>query len=135
MKQVKVYEKMIGIGIRERRRENNMSKKELAEKIGVRPQQLQKYEEGDQISAGRLFVIAQTLETPIEVFFPPSETAKEIEKKMLLSKKQNQYFDCLTDEITMEAAQMFHKLKDPTMRAAVMQLIDKLTPNEFIYDF
>jgi len=47
-----------------------LSQSDLAEKVGVCRQQINKYETGeDRVSAGRLKAIASVLNTPIEFFF------------------------------------------------------------------
>lgn len=47
-----------------------MTQTQLAEKLGVRFQQIQKYENGkNRISASRLFLCAQALDVPVESFF------------------------------------------------------------------
>lgn len=47
-----------------------MRQKDLADKIGVTFQQLQKYETaGNRISASRLFQIAQAMEMPVSTLF------------------------------------------------------------------
>ena len=128
--------KIVGRRIRERRRTQNISQKELAEKIGIAYQQLQKYETGaNQVSSGRLFTIAKTLQVPVESFFPPSCLMEEIEKKIYFGMERKSYFECLTDELTMETAQMLHKIKDMGARAAIIQVIEKMGQEEFKYDY
>lgn len=52
------------------RRARNLSQADVAEKIGVAYQQYQRYEVGkNRITAGRLALIANILELPIEWFF------------------------------------------------------------------
>lgn len=60
----------VGTQIRARRMERGKSQTDLAEAIGVRFQQIQKYESGvNRVSASRLWAIADALETPVEYFF------------------------------------------------------------------
>ncbi len=60
----------IGNKIREFRLAEGMSRQDLAEKIFVTHQQLQKYEKGtNRVSAGRLALIAQVLKRNIEDFY------------------------------------------------------------------
>ena len=59
----------IGKRIRKRRRLLGLTQTQLAEKIGVRFQQVQKYECGaNRVSAFRLWRIAVALEVPLEHF-------------------------------------------------------------------
>ena len=61
---------VIGRRIRERRMLLAISQEDLAKKINLSFQQLQKYETGEnRISATRLFRLAQVLEVPITWFF------------------------------------------------------------------
>jgi transcriptional regulator with XRE-family HTH domain len=60
------------VDIRERRLWIGMTQQRLARIIGVAFQQTHKYERGiSRVSAGRLFVIATALSTPIEYFLIP----------------------------------------------------------------
>lgn len=60
----------VGHKIRHRRWQLDMSQTELADKIGVRFQQVQKYERGiNRISASRLWETSIALEVPITYFF------------------------------------------------------------------
>jgi transcriptional regulator with XRE-family HTH domain len=59
---------------RELRQLRGLSQQQLAEKIGVKFQQVQKYETGkNRISASRLFEIANTLGAPVAAFFPATD--------------------------------------------------------------
>lgn len=63
-------DKIIGIKIHELRISMGLSRQQLASRIGVTHQQLQKYEKGtNRISAGRLASIAKALNKPVSYFF------------------------------------------------------------------
>ena len=60
----------VGRRVRSRRLECRLSQTELADRIGVTFQQVQKYEKGvNRIGAGRLQRISEALEVPISFFF------------------------------------------------------------------
>ncbi|UWQ21337.1 helix-turn-helix domain-containing protein [Jannaschia sp. W003] len=60
----------VGKRIRHRRWMVGMTQQQLAEKVGIKFQQIQKYETGmNRVSSSRLWEIAQTLEVPIGHFF------------------------------------------------------------------
>jgi transcriptional regulator with XRE-family HTH domain len=60
----------VGRRLRHRRRLLRMTQRELALAIGVRFQQIQKYEFGsNKISAARLWSIAKALDVPVSYFF------------------------------------------------------------------
>jgi transcriptional regulator with XRE-family HTH domain len=61
----------VGCILRQARLAAGMSQSALGEKAGVKFQQIQKYENGaNRVSASRLWEMARTLETPIDLFFP-----------------------------------------------------------------
>lgn len=56
--------------IRERRKKLKKSQQDMAEKLGISYQQVQKYESGfNRISAGKLYAIAVLLDVSINYFF------------------------------------------------------------------
>ena len=63
----------VGIRIRKRRLELGLTQQELAAKLGLSYQQVQKYETGaNRISAGRLWAIAKVLAAEPAYFFQPA---------------------------------------------------------------
>lgn len=67
----------VGLRVRSRRLEQRFSQTELAAKIGVTFQQVQKYEKGvNRIGAGRLQRIADALEVPVTFFFDGHKATK-----------------------------------------------------------
>jgi transcriptional regulator with XRE-family HTH domain len=69
-KQANAIDRLVGVRVRDRRVALGMSQDALAKKLGLSFQQVQKYEKGtNRISAGRLFVLAQALTSPIAYFF------------------------------------------------------------------
>ncbi|WP_338821702.1 helix-turn-helix transcriptional regulator [Bradyrhizobium septentrionale] len=62
-------DKIIGNRLRQRRLELHISQSELADKLGVSFQQVQKYEKGvNRVSTGRLQQIATVLESDVSFF-------------------------------------------------------------------
>ena len=60
----------VGKRIRHRRWMIGMTQQQLAEKVGIKFQQIQKYETGmNRVSASRLYEIAGTMDVPISHFF------------------------------------------------------------------
>ncbi|MBP0481248.1 helix-turn-helix domain-containing protein [Sagittula salina] len=65
----------VGKRIRHRRWLVGMTQQQLAEKVGIKFQQIQKYETGaNRVSASRLWDIADALEVPVSFFFEGIET-------------------------------------------------------------
>jgi transcriptional regulator with XRE-family HTH domain len=69
-KKANAIDRLVGVRVRDRRTALGMSQDMLAKKLGLSFQQVQKYEKGtNRISAGRLFILAQALMTPVVYFF------------------------------------------------------------------
>jgi transcriptional regulator with XRE-family HTH domain len=75
----------LGKRIRLRRVEQNMSQTELADKLGVSFQQVQKYEKGvNRVGAARLQKIATALDVPITFFYDGDGKAREVESLLFI---------------------------------------------------
>ena len=60
----------VGQKLREQRCKLKLTQNDLAEAVGVRFQQIQKYENGsNRISASRLWEVSEVLEVPVSYFF------------------------------------------------------------------
>lgn len=60
----------VGERLRRRRRLMGLTQKELADRVGIRFQQIHKYETGiNRMSVSRLFEIAEALGAPVEHFY------------------------------------------------------------------
>ena len=69
----------VGKRVRHRRWLVGMTQQQLAEKVGIKFQQIQKYETGaNRVSASRLWDIADALDVPVAFFF---EGIEDVEKK------------------------------------------------------
>ncbi|MBO9398271.1 helix-turn-helix transcriptional regulator [Shimia sp. R9_1] len=68
----------VGKKIRQRRWLTGMTQQQLAEQVGIKFQQIQKYETGaNRVSASRLWDISDALDVPVSFFFEGLETDKE----------------------------------------------------------
>ena len=66
----------VGKRVRHRRWLVGMTQQQLAERVGIKFQQIQKYETGaNRVSASRLWDIAETLQVPVSFFFEGLEDA------------------------------------------------------------
>lgn len=71
----------VGKRVRHRRWLIGMTQQQLAEKVGIKFQQIQKYETGaNRVSASRLWDIADAMEVPVNFFF---EGLDEADKPMV----------------------------------------------------
>lgn len=81
----------VGKRIRHRRWMVGMTQQQLAEKVGIKFQQIQKYETGmNRVSASRLWDIAQAVDVPVSFFFEgltESRARQEIEGDILADKE------------------------------------------------
>ena len=67
----------VGKRIRQRRWLIGMTQQTLAENVGIKFQQIQKYETGaNRVSASRLWDIAEVVGVPVSFFFDGMETAE-----------------------------------------------------------
>ena len=102
----------IGVKIHELRIAMGLSREQVARKIGVTHQQLQKYEKGtNRISAGRLMAIARALDETVAFFF------ENIEESPLPSQHQR---------MCIELSRNFMKIKDPAHQNAINLLVRTL---------
>lgn len=70
----------VGKRVRHRRWLIGMTQQQLAEKVGIKFQQIQKYETGaNRVSASRLWDIADALDVPVSFFFEGIEVAEKSE--------------------------------------------------------
>src|ERR1700690_3493351 len=79
------YDVELGKRVRLRRVEMKISQSELADKLGVSFQQVQKYEKGvNRVGAARLQQIATALDVPVTFFYDGDGKAREVESLLFL---------------------------------------------------
>ena len=75
----------IGMRVRLRRVELDISQEELGKRLGVSFQQVQKYEKGiNRVSAGRLQQIASALDVPVTFFYSDNREVQEVDSLLFL---------------------------------------------------
>jgi transcriptional regulator with XRE-family HTH domain len=111
----------VGARIRERRTLLGMTQEQLASALNISYQQVQKYETGaNRVSAGRLYEIATCLEVDVGYFFEEMEgTAGQAPRGALPHGGRNR--------TTIELVRNFMEISDPTVRAAVANLVKSLS--------
>ena len=108
---------IIGSKIHELRISMGLSRQQLAAKIGVTHQQLQKYEKGtNRISAGRLMAISKALGKTVAFFFDNVEEGHEA----LPSQHQR---------MCIEVSRNFMRIKSPMHQNAINLLVRTLAEN------
>jgi transcriptional regulator with XRE-family HTH domain len=119
----------VGRRVRSRRLEQKLSQTELADKIGVTFQQVQKYEKGtNRIGAGRLQRIGEALEVPITFFFGTENGAEQTPS----GKNSNagvpaleSMFGMLQTNGSIRLVKAFHKIRSTKMRNILVQLVEE----------
>ena len=113
----------VGRRVRSRRLECRLSQTELADRIGVTFQQVQKYEKGvNRIGAGRLQRISEALEVPISFFFGASGgvTARET------SSGAESIFGFMQTSGSVRIVKAFHKIKSRKARQLLVEMAEEL---------
>ena len=111
-------DKVAGMRIHELRLAQGLSRKQLAKKIGVTHQQLQKYEiASNRISFGRLCLIAKVLGKPIAYFSDDADSDMET----IASQHQR---------MAIEISCNFMRIKSVSNQYAVNQMVKILAENK-----
>jgi transcriptional regulator with XRE-family HTH domain len=103
----------VGKRVRHRRWMIGMTQQQLAERVGIKFQQIQKYETGaNRVSASRLWDIAETLEVPVSFFFEglDGQVAGDAEKTPALPA------DILGDKEALELIRSYYSIPENQRR-------------------
>lgn len=102
----------IGRRLRERRIALGLSQSELAEKLGISFQQVQKYESGaNRISGSRLWDISRVVDAPVAFFFDGLEGGASNQSERPL------------DRQTLEIARAVNMIDDDEVRSQLIRLV------------
>jgi transcriptional regulator with XRE-family HTH domain len=113
----------VGRRVRSRRLEHRLSQTELADKIGVTFQQVQKYEKGvNRIGAGRLQRISEALEVPITFFFDASPHATVRASDV----GQESVFGLMQTSGAVRIVKAFHKIKSRKSRQLLIDMAEEM---------
>lgn len=126
-----VVDLQIGKRLRKWRLAQDVEACELAQKLGVTQQQLQKYEKGQtRIAASRLYEIAQTLSIPVHWFFleptPGDDDAPLFAGAAGISQTGEQAQDCSGQKLLRH----YLKIEDRHVRRAILELAAILVPTQ-----
>ena len=101
----------VGSRIRQRRWMTGMTQQQLAEKVGIKFQQIQKYETGaNRVSASRLWDIAEALGVNVAFFF---EGIKPVDEKLPTEKVP---LDLVGDKEAMELIRSYYSIPEDQRR-------------------
>lgn len=102
----------VGKRIRHRRWMVGMTQQQLAERVGIKFQQIQKYETGmNRVSASRLWDIANALEVPISFFFEGLDQKSAAEQP-----ETGVPADLLTDKEALELVRSYYAIPENQRR-------------------
>ncbi len=102
----------LGRRLRRRRRLLGLTQQQLAIQVGIRFQQVQKYECGaNRISAARLWQLAEALETPISYFY--DGLAEAMERKEQVGVNNGEMF---SRKETLDLIQAYYQLGERPRR-------------------
>ncbi len=102
----------LGKRLRRRRRLLGLTQQQLALAVGIRFQQIQKYECGaNRISAARLFQLAKALETPINYFYDGLS-----DEKTEVAAVQNEGIEVFSRKETLDLIQAYYRLSERPRR-------------------
>ena len=107
----------VGRNVRIWRMAKGMSQGELAHRLGVTFQQVQKYEVGgNRIGTGRLLKIATILGVPIAVLFQGADRAEQTGSPLSL----------VADRRSFRLAQAFAAIENSTLRLSIVNLVERI---------
>ncbi|MBW8734820.1 helix-turn-helix domain-containing protein [Asticcacaulis solisilvae] len=102
----------LGKRLRRRRRLLGLTQQQLALAVGIRFQQIQKYECGaNRISAARLFQLAKALETPINYFYDGLT-----DEKTEVAAVNNEGIEVFSRKETLDLIQAYYRLSERPRR-------------------
>ena len=100
----------VGKRIRHRRWMVGMTQQQLAEKVGIKFQQIQKYETGmNRVSASRLWDISEALSVPVDFFFEGLEAGSKPAETTLPG-------DILADKEALELVRSYYAIPENQRR-------------------
>ncbi|MEE2525834.1 helix-turn-helix transcriptional regulator [Hyphobacterium sp. HN65] len=115
----------IGKRLRRRRRLLGLTQQQLAESVGIRFQQIQKYECGaNRVSASRLFELSQSLDVPAQYFYDGLAIEEENDED-----SDAMAADILSQKETMDLVRAYYRLGERP-RKRLLELAKSLEPSE-----
>ncbi len=101
----------LGKRLRRRRRLLGLTQQQLAMQVGIRFQQIQKYECGaNRISAARLWQLSEALETPVSYFY--DGLAEALEQQVSRPERS----DMFSRKETLDLIQAYYQLEERPRR-------------------
>ena len=121
------YDVELGKRVRLRRVEMKISQSELADKIGVTFQQVQKYEKGvNRVGAARLQQIATALDVPVTFFFDDDGLGKRASD----GKREVESLLFLDSSFSLRLLRAYASVKNQKVQRQFVSLIESIAANE-----
>jgi len=118
-KTVKPADKLIGRNIRAIRLARGLTQEELALRIGITFQQVQKYEKGaNRVGGSRLVQMAEALDIPVVALFEGAE--------MNGVPVRNELLDLIADSHAIRLLRAFSKIKPSSSQHALVRLAEEM---------
>jgi transcriptional regulator with XRE-family HTH domain len=98
----------VGKRVRHRRWLVGMTQQQLDEKVGIKFQQIQKYETGaNRVSASRLWDISEVLDVPVSFFFEGLDV-----EQAAVAKEERMPSDLMGDKEAMELIRSYYSIPE-----------------------
>ena len=124
-KQSSAIDVLVAERIRAHRKMRGLSQADLAKKLGVSFQQVQKYENGvNRIGAGRLFELAELFDVPIQALYP--ESAESVERSRYQTDEARKISEFLVSADGWRLCHTFLKIKDAKLRKTIIALVQEM---------
>lgn len=114
-------DKHIGERLKQIRKQKGMTQEDLAEKLGITFQQIQKYENGkNRISFSNMVELSRYLQVSLDSFLDSPALASEMsdQEQVAISQKE-------TDELL----KVYYSLEDPKLRKNLVKLVKSMADN------
>lgn len=109
----------IGRKVRERRVALGWSQSDLAERLGISFQQVQKYESGaNRISGSRIWDIANVLQSPVSTFFEGLDGHNVSAESNVVAEDERTF-----DRQTLELARAVNRIDDEQVKTQLIRLV------------
>jgi transcriptional regulator with XRE-family HTH domain len=121
------YDHELGKRIRLRRVEQKLSQSDLADRLGVSFQQVQKYEKGvNRVGAARLQQIATALDVPVTFFFDDDGLGKRASD----GKREVESLLFIDSAVSLRLLRAYASVKNQTVQRQFVSLIESIAASE-----
>jgi transcriptional regulator with XRE-family HTH domain len=118
----------VGQRIRIQRLAAGLSQSELAERIGVTFQQVQKYEKGtNRVGAGRLTKIARVLDVPVGSFFDGRDQIEQVTQQGMESP-----LAAMAQPYAYRLMRAYAAISDPDLRLTIVDFVERAASQPFV---